>query len=270
VIAEAQFTKAVDGVRALRFWPRSSIPLEAACVVANGLRETLRELFGETCELVVGEPCAVGTDAWRVLAHDALLFLTRGRQTDIVLVIPRADARRLVLAAFGETAPAPQPNEPLDRDCSALELQAIERIAARCAPAFDPLCAERRSPSRPVAHGEVPRCAAYFDVRVHAPAPLVLGVAIVRALPDPGPAAGLSAGALDAVPLTLRVVFATGRVDAGSFLRWRTGDVVPFDTTIGSAARLDLAGRAFACGAPGRCGSRAALRLDDRLPNAPT
>lgn len=269
MIAEAQFASAVDGVRALRFWPRSSIPLEAACVVANGLRETLRELFGETCELVVGEPCAVGTDAWRVLAHDAFLFLTRGRQTDIVLVIPRGDARRLVLAAFGESAPAPQPNEPLDRDCSALELHAIERIAARCAPAFDSLCAERHSPSRPVAHAEVPRCAAYFDVRVHAPTSFVLGVAIVRALPDPGPASGLRAGALDAVPLPLRVVFAAGHVDAGTFLRWRTGDVVALDTAIGSAARLEVGGRAFACGAPGASGSRAALLLDDRSPNAP-
>jgi len=42
--------------------------------------------------------------------------------------VPRRDARRLVLRAFGEpdapTAPA------LDAACSALELQAIERIAA--------------------------------------------------------------------------------------------------------------------------------------------
>ena len=106
MIAEAEFGPAAGGVRELRFRTRSSIPLEAACVVANGLRETLRELFGEACELVVGEPASLPADAWRVVSRDALLFLTRGRQTDIVLVIPRADARRLVLRAFGEVATA--------------------------------------------------------------------------------------------------------------------------------------------------------------------
>jgi hypothetical protein len=269
VIAEAQFAPAVDGVRALRFCRRSSIPLEAACVVANGLRETLRELLGEACELVVGEPCALGAGAWRVLAQDALLFLTRGRQTDIVLVIPRADARRLVLRAFGESAPAPQCGEPLERDCSALELHAIERIAARCAPAFDPLCAERRSPSRAVAPGEVPVCAAYFDVRVHAPAALVLGVAIVRALPDPGSSGGLAPAALDAVPLPVRVIFASGHVAAERFLQWQLGDVVAFETPLAAAATLEVGGHAFACGSPGARGARAALRIDDRSPERP-
>jgi len=269
VIAEAQFAPAVEGVRALRFCARSSIPLEAACVVANGLRETLRELLGEACELVVGEPCALGGDAWRVLAHDALLFLTRGRQTDIVLVIPRADARRLVLRAFGESAPVSQYGEAGERECSALELHAIERIAARCAPAFDPLCAERRSPSRAVAPGEIPMCAAYFDVRVHAPAALVLGIAIVRALPDPGPAGGLAPGALDAVPLPGRVVFASGNVAAETFLRWQLGDVVAFDTPLAAAATLNIGGRAFALGLPGASGRRAALRIDAGVPGLP-
>ena len=37
------------GVRPARFVPRASIPVAAACLVANGLRETLRELLGERC-----------------------------------------------------------------------------------------------------------------------------------------------------------------------------------------------------------------------------
>jgi hypothetical protein len=262
VIAEAEFAPAADGLRRLRFRARSSIPLEAACVVANGLRETLRELFGEACELVVGEPTSLPADAWRIVSHDALLFLTRGRQTDIVLVIPRADARRLVLRAFGESASPAHAPAPPERECSALELHAIERIAARCAPAFDPLCAERRSPSRAVAPGDVPVAAAYFDVRVLAPAALVLGVAIVRALPDPGPASGLPPGTLDTVPLRLRVVFAQGRVGAGAFARWRPGEIVPLATPVGAPARLEIGRRPFALGAPGACGSRAALRVD--------
>jgi flagellar motor switch/type III secretory pathway protein FliN len=208
--------------------------------------------------LVVGEPSALGADAWRALAQDAFLFLTRGRQTDIVLVIPQADARRLVLRAFGEVPAAPGGDV---RACSALEIGAIERIAARCAVSFDPLCAERRSPSRAVTHGDVPACAAYFDVRVHAPIPLVLGIAIVRALPDAGPTGRLAPAALEAVGVGVRVVFAHATVDAGSLLRWRIGDVVTFDTPLAVAATLHVGGRALAAGQPGVAGTRAALRV---------
>src|SRR6202035_2366080 len=128
---------------------RASIPLEAACVVANGIRETLRELLGERCELVLGEPAALSAQAWGVLARDALLFLTRGRRTDIVLVLPQPDARPLVLRAVGEHdepgraaesgTRRGRPAEPAappglaGRAWSALELHALERIAARCA-----------------------------------------------------------------------------------------------------------------------------------------
>ncbi len=258
MIAEARFVRCAGGVRRLRFSPRSSIPLEAACVVANSLRETLREVFGEACELVVGEPSALSVDAWRALAQDAFLFLTRGRQTDIVLVIPQLDARRLVLRAFGEGPSAPSAD---GRACSALEIAAIERIAARCAVSFDPLCAERRSASRSVMLGDVPGAAAYFDVRVHAPIPLVLGIAIVRALPDAGPTGRLAPAALERVGVRARVAFATATVDAAALLRWRIGDVVAFDTPLTGPATLTVGGRALASGQPGVAGTRAALRI---------
>jgi len=258
MIAEARFVRSSDGFRRLRFSPRSSIPLEAACVVANGLRETLREVCGEACELVVGEPSALSPEAWRALAQDAFLFLTRGRQTDIVLVIPQPDARRLVLRAFGEGPAAPGAD---GRPCSALEVAAIEKIAARCAVSFDPLCAERRSASRAIAHADVPPCVAYFDVRVYAPIPVVLGIAIVRALPDAGPAGRLAPAALERIGIGVRVAFATATVDAAALLRWRIGDVIAFDTPLTAAARLTVGGRALAAGQPGIAGTRAALRI---------
>src|ERR1700737_4474718 len=120
MIADATFGAPRGRVRPLRFVARASIPLQAACVVANGMRETLRELFGEQCELVIGEPAAIGAQALSLLVRAAQLFLTRGRETDIVLVIPRRDARRLVLRAFGEGDDLP------DEACSALEQHAIE------------------------------------------------------------------------------------------------------------------------------------------------
>lgn len=170
------------GVRRARFIPRSSIPLAAACLVANGLRETLRELLGERCELTIGEPAAIGRAAWELLTRDAHCFLTAGRQTDIVLVVPECAARALVLQAFGEGEGSGAPV------LSALELHAVERIAARCAAAFDPLCAERRGATQRVWAASIPACVAYFDVRLTLPVALEFGIGIVRELPDPGPA----------------------------------------------------------------------------------
>ena len=258
MIADAAFAAPIRGVRPLRFVPRASIPIEAACLVANGLRETLRELLGAT-ELVVGEPAAIGADAWALLARDALLFLTRGRQTDIVLVVPQRDARRLVLRAFGESEVA----EPPQAACSALELLAVERIAARCAAAFEPLCAERRAASRAVGLDEVPPCVAYFDVRVHAPVRLTLGVGIARDLPDPGSSGALAVGALDGVPVEARAVFAEGTISTTSFVGLQPGDVVKLDTKVGDPACLNLAGRRLAYGVAGVVASRSAFLVHD-------
>jgi len=144
VIADATFGQRSARVRRLRFVPRSSIPVEAACVVANGIRETLRELFGETCELVIGEPAALDAKAWSLLARDALLFLTRGRQTDIVLVLPQRDARRLVLRAFGEGDAPGAPPLP-DGACSGPPPSVAAYRIPRRAPASPGVAANRQS-----------------------------------------------------------------------------------------------------------------------------
>ncbi|MBV8371190.1 MAG: FliM/FliN family flagellar motor switch protein [Candidatus Eremiobacteraeota bacterium] len=257
MIASATFGAAHGRVRRLRFVPRASVPLEAACTVANGVRETLRELLGADCELVLGEPAALGAGAWSLLAREALLFLTRGRRTDIVLVLPQSDARRLVLRAFGEGEALP------DGACSALELHALERIAARCAAAFDPLCAERRGGSRPVGIHEVPACAAYFDLRVHAPLALTLGIGIVRELPEPGPVALISPRALDPVEVEARAVFAEGMIAAAEFVRMRPGTVVKLDTKVGAPASLNVGERRLAAGVAGVVAARTAFLVHD-------
>jgi hypothetical protein len=264
VIAEAGFGAAVGGVRPLRFARRASIPLEAACLVANGIRETLRELLGERCELVVGEPAAIDASAWTLLAREACLFLMRGRQTDVVLVLPQRDARRLVLRAFGEGEALP------DGACSALELHALERIAARCAAACEPLCAERRAPPRAVAALEAPACVAYFDLRVAAPLALELGIGIVRDLPDPGPTGSLTPAALGAVTLEAHAVFAEGTIDAAAFVKIRPGTIVKLDTKVGAPASLKIAGRRCASGVPGILAARSALLVHDVASGVPS
>ena len=256
MIGAATFGTAAGGVRALRFVPRASVPLETACIVANGIRETLRELLGE-CELVLGEPAALGPAAWALLARDALLFLAQGRHTDAVIVLPERDARRLVLRAFGEGDDLPS------GACSALEAHALERIAARCAAALEPLCRGRADGPRRVRASEVPACAAYFDVRVRAPLPLTLGIGVVRDLPDPEPAALLARRALDECTMDLRAVFAEGILDAAGFIELRPGSVVRLETKVGAPASLNLGTGRLATGAAGVVGSHTAFQVHD-------
>lgn len=256
MIAAATFGAAAGGVRALRFVPRASVPLETACVVANGIRDTLRELLGE-CDLVLGEPAAIGPPAWALLAHDALLFLTRGRQTDVVIVLPQRDARRLVLRAFGEGDDLP------GGACSALETHALERIASRCAAALEPLCRGRAEGPRRVRESEVPACTDFFDVRVRAPVALTLGIGVVRELPDPEPAALLARRSLEECTMDLRAVFAEGILDAAGFVELRPGSVVRLETKVGAPASLNLGTGRLATGAAGVVGSHTAFLVHD-------
>lgn len=258
VIVDATFGAARHGVRALRFVPRAAIPIDAACLVARRVGETLRELLGEECELVLGEPVAIDAQAWSLLAREALLFVTRGRATDVVLLLPLADARRLVLRAFGERDPLEAPVDLPTRAWSALEMHALERIAARCAQAFEPLSAIGAHARRAAVH-EVPACSAYFDLRVRSPLPLSLGIGIVRGLPPATPTASLAPAALGAVALDARAVFAEGSIDAADFMRLGIGDVVRLQTKVGAPASLNCGPRRVASGIAGAAGSRAAF-----------
>ena len=242
MIADLVFPPARGRVRAARFVPRTSVPLAAACLVASGLRETLRELIGSACEVVLGEPVAIDAAAWRALASASHGFLTRGRLTDIVLLVPTLDARRLVLRAFGEGGDGD--SAPI----SALETHALERIAARCASAFDVLCAERRGPPQPVAASDLPACAAYFDVRVSAPLPITLGIGIVRDLPSPGAGPRLDSRSLNHVSVPVRAEFASGMVSASRLAALQIGDVVRLDTKVGAPAALKLGPTTIAMG----------------------
>ena len=253
MIADLVFPPARGRVRSARFVRRTSVPLAAACLVASGLRETLRELIGSACEVVLGEPVAIDAAAWRALASASYGFLTLGRLTDIVLLVPTLDAHRLVLRAFGEggdgdTAPI-----------SVLEAHALERIAARCASAFDVLCAERRGPPQPLASTDIPACAAYFDVRVSAPLPITLGIGIVRDLPSAGTGPRLDPSSLGPVSVPVRAEFASGIVSASRLASLQIGDVVRLDTKVGAPAALKVGPTTIAAGDCGLADSHAAF-----------
>lgn len=262
MIADARFESRCEGPRRLRFVPRAPLPVEAACGVANGIREALRELLGEECELDLGEPVALGAQTWARLADDAQLFLMRGARNDALLIVPRRDARRLVLCAFGEAEVADAPGA-LDAACSALELQAVDRIASRCAVALEALGAPPAGGPRRVRLADAPGCVAYVDLRVRSPIELTLGVGILRPVPEPAAARSLSPSALDGVSLELRAVFAEGMIDAANFVTLRPGDLVKLDTKVGALASLNLGSGRLATGVPGVLSSRTAFLCRD-------
>lgn len=247
------------GVRRARFVRRPSLPLDAACVVANGIREALRTLLGESCTVTLGEPAAVDPAGWRTLIRDALAFATPGRATDVVFVVPRRDARRLLQAAFGE-APAPH-----DDGWSALESGAIERIVARCAGACDVLCAERRGPTRAIDPASLAPCVAFFDVRVGAPIVLTLGVGIARDVPEPAPGPTLAPAVLGPVTLDVRVVLGHGALAPPRLLALRIGDTVRLGTKVAGNGELNVAGQRIAIGTGGVVAGHAAFAVDSMV-----
>ncbi len=255
MIASLAFEPRRAGVRRVRFVPRPSLPLDAACVVANGVREALRTLLDDACSVTIGEPVALDAGAWRSLAREALLFATPGRATDVVFVLARVDARKLLQAAFGEDA------APGDGSWSVLEAGAIERIVARCANACEALCVERRGPTSTVEAARLPRSVAYFDVRVAAPVAITIGVGILRELPAAPPAATLQAGVLGGLALEVRAVLGCGALPVPRLLDLRIGSVVPLRTKVEGEGELNLAGQRIAFGTCGVRNGHAAFEV---------
>jgi flagellar motor switch/type III secretory pathway protein FliN len=255
VIATLAFEPSRAKVRRGHFVRRPSLPIDAACVVANGVREGLRTLLGEACTVTIGEPVALEAAAWRSLARDALFFATPGRATDVLFVLAARDARRLVAAAFGEETTVE------DGSWSALEAGAIERIVARCANACEALCVERRGPTSTVEAARVSRPVAYFDVRVSAPVSLTLGVGILRDLPQAPPLSTVTPATLAGVTVDVRVVLGRGTLPLPRLLELQAGSVVFLGTKVDGASELNVGGQGIAFGTCGLRHGRTAFEV---------
>jgi flagellar motor switch/type III secretory pathway protein FliN len=258
VIADLAFGAAapVAGrrVRTAHFVPRSAVALSTACVVANGMRETLRALFGGAVAVEIGEVAAIDAHAWDALARDAELLVVSGNAADAALVIDPADARRLVLHAFGEDAARPTMPE------SALERRAYERLASALAGALDPLCGERLGPPRR-AHPADARWTSYFDVRVRAPIEVRIGVAVARERAVPRPAVARPLSFVAEVPVVVTARMALAPMTLAGLARLRVGDVVRCDTEAGFSAALNIVDRCAAHGTCGVANGRLAVRI---------
>ena len=126
----------LDGrvVRSAVFTSRSTLPLSAACLVANGVREQLSRLLATELEVELIEPTIPNANERRVLVEGATIFRVRGRICDGFVIVRANDARRLVALAFGES-------ERSERDAlSEIERATLDRIASGLVPLCNTLC----------------------------------------------------------------------------------------------------------------------------------
>jgi len=232
-------------VREPAFTLRSTLPLSAVCLVANGVREQLARLLGRDLEVDVLEPVVPRADERRVLFAGAVVQRVRGRLGDALLVVRPRDARKLVAAAFGEA-------ERADDALSEIEMRTLERMIAAILPLCAPFCGALGAVSRETPERCEHECATYVEVRV-APLGVAIGFALTRDPPEEiGTRIALDA-LLDAT-VPVRVVLAEGALPIPLFARLEPGATVALATPLDEPGRLELGGTTIARGS---CGTRA-------------
>jgi flagellar motor switch/type III secretory pathway protein FliN len=239
-------------VRNAMFIRRSMLPVAAACLVANGARETLAELLGSSVTLRLFEPILPDNAAWSCIAAGAEIFAVRGKLADAAFVLRPHDALSLAAAAFGERAPAP-------RALSAIEAELLLRIAGALCGALPPVCGgceEARIERLTGLNGFV----TYFELLLEEPVEARIGVALSR---EPAMQAVPSVGAaqLAGIELDLAVEIAHGCIPASAVLDLRCGDVVKLDSRLGDRAIVRVAESAIARGECGDLDGRGVVLL---------
>ncbi len=242
-------------IRPLRFASRSSLPASAACVVANGVRETLASLLGGPASMRVCEPAIPAASAWPAIVRDALLYRVRGSVADAAIVLRSADAVALAGAIFGES----DGHGCARRALSPLERDVIDRTAGAMAANLSSVCGA-------IAEFSVERVATlagfitYFELLLEEPVAARIGVALSRE-PLPEPRGCVEIGLLAGVPIAARASLDLGTIEAEAAARLRPGSVV-------ALRRADLRCVLTSRGqrlASGRCGvrnGRYALEVD--------
>jgi flagellar motor switch/type III secretory pathway protein FliN len=230
-------------VRRSCFERRSMLPTSAACVVANGVRETLSALFAAPVTLRLLQPVIPDPGAWKIIGAEAKLYRVRASNADAVFVLRPHDALALAAAAFGE--PAPEPRRPL----SPLENEVLLRAVRALSGTLAPVCGRDPAVVEPIL--DICGCVTYFELILERPAAARIGVALSR---DPIPKGGgtLHVEDLLDVEVELSAQFAAGQMPAAAFLDLRPDALVPMMTKIGMPGLLTAGGTVVA---RGECGT---------------
>jgi len=242
-------------VRRARFVERSLLPVAAACVVANGVRETLASLLSTAVELRMFAPVVPAREAWRRLFEGARLYRVRGSLGEAALVIGADDALALAALAFGETPSRGRIASPIEREV-------LARMARSLAGTLGALIGASDGPPAEMS-GETAAFTTFFELALERPVPLRLGIATRE--PEPVCTGGLRLADLAEVELDLAVRLAPASLPPVTLGSLRPGACLPITTLAGATAELCARGRPIARGACGARNGRYALQLNEAV-----
>jgi flagellar motor switch protein FliM len=232
-------------IRRVVFGARSALPTSAACVVANGVRETLASLLGVSVEVGLSEPSIPNAAAWPAIVLDAMLYRIAGAVADAVIVLRPADALALAGALFGE------PEFQERRALSPIENDVIDRTIRAIAAHLGPVCGASDAHT-------VERIAAlaafstYFEIFIEAPVTARVGIALSRD-PAAAPQHRFDMAQLADVSLRLHATFDIGILRGSDAAALRPGMLFPISNGGLQRCALRAGNRQFARGG---CGVR--------------
>ncbi len=243
-------------VRRAFFEARSSLPISAACVVANGIRETLSSLLRGSVAVRLFEPRIPAPHAWSAILRDARLYRVRGNVADAAVILRASDAVALAAALFGESSDA------VERALSPIECDVLDRMINVIAANLGAVCGAREG--YPVERvGALDGFVTYFELLIEEPVSARIGVALSRD-PASDTRGSLEAKHLAQVRLTALATLNLGKIDAAAVSRLVIGAIVPVEPAVLHRCSLMAHGRRLARGSCGVRDGRYAFYADAR------
>ncbi len=239
-------------VRRACFTQRSSLPVSAACLVANGVRESLSAVLGAPVSLRLFEPVLPDADGWAAIASDAKVWRLQGSVADAALVLRPLDAVALVGAVFAEAPDA-------RRTISPIEERVVKRALRALGGTLAPVCGSANAGSL-CTPTNLRGFTTYFELLIEAPASLRIGIALSRD-PENGVAPSFRTGQLAAINIDLRVQVGCGTFHAARLLQLRCGDTIELQTRIDGPSLLYAQKQVVARGECGVLRGRRVLAL---------
>jgi hypothetical protein len=236
------------------FGRRSALPPSAACVVANGVRETLTSILSSPVEMRLFEPSIPPLPAWPTILKGAVLYRVRGSIADAAIVLRSADALSLVAALFGEGF--------VHRECelSPIERDVLDRTVNAIAAHLGSVCGTREN--RFVERvGLIEGYATYFELLIEEPVAARIGIALSRD-PSPEPRGCVEIAHLAAVSLTARATLDLGWIPSRAVAGLRPGSILTFRPHDLQRCALRAHGRNLARGACGVRNGRYAFHVE--------
>ncbi len=242
-------------IRRARFERRSSLPIAAACLIANGIRETLAMLVAKAVRVRLMEPVCPDPDLWPVLVNDARLYQVRGTLNTATFVLGSTDAIGLTRMLFGAS-------EQTEDRLSRIEEHVLGRMIEALAATLAPVCGktvEIAAPGR-----ELPGWLTFLDVLIEEPVSLRLGIALTRDTFE-APAPLFRAEHLLDVRLHLTAQTRETEIDSSRLMRLEAGAVVPLGAQREGCDRLKMGDRTVAVGTCGAHGDSRAFSVSKLL-----